>query len=216
MNSRHLRYERKLWAKGVCHVAGIDEAGRGPLAGPVVAAAVIMPHDFLIEGVDDSKLLSHEEREVLYDRIRTSAVSVGVGVVDHHCIDEINILRASYKAMQDAVSHLAHGPDHLLIDGNRYQEDPTSGCPLIPYTLIVDGDARSFSIAAASIIAKVTRDRLMVEYDGHFPGYGFAKHKGYATPEHREAIFRLGYCEIHRRSFSMKQQLEFEFQEEGE
>ncbi len=213
MNSRHLRYERQLWANGVHHVAGVDEAGRGPLAGPVVAAAVIMPQGSFIKEVDDSKLLSPGDREQLYDRIHEMAVSIGVGVVDHSTIDQMNILNASFKAMQEAVGQLSPKPDHLLIDGNRYNEGTEDGSPAIPFTLIVDGDARSFSVAAASIIAKVTRDRMMVEYDRQFPAYGFARHKGYATPEHREAVFRLGYCEIHRRSFSMKQQLELEFQE---
>jgi len=213
MNSRHLRHERRLWAEGISHVAGVDEAGRGPLAGPVVAAAVIMPPGSLIREVDDSKLLSPAEREDLYDRVRTAAVAVGVGVVDHETIDRINILNASFVAMHEAIAQLIPQPGHLLIDGNRYRESLSTGSPSIPFTLIVDGDALSFSIAAASIIAKVTRDRIMTTYDHQFPGYGFAQHKGYATSEHREAIFRLGYCEIHRRSFSIKQQLELPFGE---
>jgi len=212
MNFKHLRYEKRLWEKGAQYVAGVDEAGRGPLAGPVVAAAVIMPHHHMIEEVNDSKVLSPEQRDELYKQIEKVAISFGIGVVDHVDIDRLNILNASFKAMHEAIARLSPQPHHVLIDGNRF-DGGGPGLPWIPYTLIVDGDARSFSIAAASIMAKVTRDRIMVEYDNRFPGYGFARHKGYCTAEHREAIFRLGYCDIHRRSFSMKQQLELQFQE---
>jgi ribonuclease HII len=187
----------------------VDEAGRGPLAGPVVAAAVIMPRDRMIHGVNDSKMLLPREREELFPRIMESAVTVGIGVVDHTEIDRVNILNASFQAMQKAIDALVPVPDHLLIDGNRFL--PGGAAPSIPNTLVIGGDARSFSIAAASIIAKVTRDRLMSEFDLIYPGYGFARHKGYATPEHRDAIFRLGYCDIHRRSFCMKQQMEIPF-----
>jgi ribonuclease HII len=207
-----MRHERKLHAAGIRFVAGLDEAGRGPLAGPVVAAAVIMPEDGLIREVNDSKVLSEGEREDLYERIRSVALAVGVGIVDHVTIDRINILNASFLAMDLAIRQLDPAPGHLLIDGNRWRRPPDSPLPVTPYTLIVDGDARSFSIAAASIIAKVTRDRIMAGYDAQYPLYGFARHKGYSTPEHREAIFRYGWCEIHRRSFSVKQQLELPFE----
>jgi ribonuclease HII len=199
--ARMLKQERECWSVGVMEVAGIDEAGRGPLAGPVVAAAVIFEPEFFIPEVNDSKVLNAEEREVLYEQIIGSAKALGVGVVHHGVIDSINILQATYRAMHEAILQLSITPSLLLIDGNRFQDIG------IPFKTLVDGDALSFSIAAASIIAKVTRDRMMVEYDKQFPGYGFAKHKGYGTKEHREAIQRLGLCEIHRRSFTVKPQL---------
>ncbi len=200
-----LSYERRLWNDGLTNIAGIDEAGRGPLAGPVVAAAAIFPKDFIIPEVDDSKVLTSDQRDTLYDQIFAGALAIGIGIVDHRTIDEINILNATFRAMHEAVRQLAITPDHLLVDGNRFQGS------VIPFTTIVDGDALCFSIGAASIIAKVTRDRIMRDYDMQFPGYGFANHKGYGTPEHREAIYKLGYCDIHRRSFTLKSQLEFEF-----
>lgn len=204
-----LRFEREYWSKGVMGIAGVDEAGRGPLAGPVVAAAVIFEHEHFIEGVNDSKVLLPEEREELYEKIIAEALTFGVGIVQHNVIDEINILQATYKAMHEAIFQLSITPSLQLIDGNRFLENG------IPYRTIIDGDALSFSIAAASIIAKVSRDRLMVEYDRQYPGYGFAKHKGYATKEHREAIEKLGYCDIHRRSFHLKWQYELEFDSAG-
>lgn len=210
--SRMLTYERHLWSAGVQDVAGIDEVGRGPLAGPVVAAAVIFPVDVFLPGVTDSKLLSPDEREELFGSIMHHARAVGVGVVDHTVIDRINILRATYEAMWSAVQKLSVPPRHLLIDGNRFAPDVAGG---IPFTTIVDGDVLCFSIAAASIIAKVTRDRIMAHYDTLYPGYGFARHKGYATPEHREAICTLGYCDIHRRSFSINTQLELDLEPRG-
>lgn len=215
MNSRHTRIERKLRSKGFRSIAGIDEAGRGPLAGPVVAAAVIMPRDLVLRGVDDSKVLAEAQREEMYAHIRETALSVGVGVVHSATIDRINILQASFKAMCEAILQLDPRPDHLLVDGNRFQPDFEPAVASIPYSLVVDGDAKSFSIAAASIIAKVTRDRFMIRMEEQFPGYGFAKHKGYSTPEHREAIFRLGYCELHRRSFTVREQLEIPFEKES-
>jgi len=199
-----LDYERRLWAGGCRRVAGIDEAGRGPLAGPVVAAAVVFPPEFTIPAVNDSKLLTQAERESLYDEITGSAAGVGIGIVDHAVIDEINILNATYRAMHDAVSRLGAAPDHLLVDGNRFSDMG------LPFTTIVDGDALCFCVAAASIIAKVTRDRIMMDYDVRFPGYGFARNKGYATREHCDAIVRLGYCGIHRKSFELNMQLELE------
>lgn len=201
-----MRWERRLWARGLRYVAGVDEAGRGPLAGPVVAAAVVFKPSTHIEGVQDSKALSPAIREELYERITAEAVSYAVGIVDHCVIDAINILQATYRAMHEALRNLACTPDYVLVDGNRFTDTG------IPFTTLVDGDARCFSIAAASIVAKVTRDRLMVEYDRLYPGYGFARHKGYATPEHRQAIRERGLCEIHRRSFVLKPQLELAFE----
>lgn len=193
-----LAHERMYWEHGLRSVAGVDEAGRGPLAGPVVAAAVIMPVGMYIPGVDDSKKLSPSRREELYDIIMKHAVAVGVGVVHHLVIDEINILHATLQAMREAVDQLAVAPEHILIDGNRLPGIA------IPCTAIVDGDACCSVIASASIVAKVRRDRMMMDYDQQYPGYGFAKHKGYGTREHREAIVRLGFCPIHRRSFAVK------------
>ncbi len=201
MNSDHgddkLRFERDLWRKGVRSVAGVDEAGRGPLAGPVVAAAVVFPQEFFLPGVDDSKRLTADRREELFEQILACASGVGIGIVGHEVIDRLNILHATYQAMHAAVQSLPVPPDHLLIDGNRFDGG------VLPYSTIVQGDARSLCIGAASIIAKVTRDRLMKEFDLQYPGYGFAVHKGYGTPSHREAIGRLGPCPIHRRSFRL-------------
>ena len=171
-------FERVRWAEGIRRVAGIDEAGRGPLAGPVVAAAVVFPPEVWIQGVDDSKALNPKRRERLFDVILGCAEDVGVGIVYHEEIDTINILRATIKAMHDAVALLQTPPGHLLIDGPRFSH------PAIPSTAIVGGDARCFAIAAASIVAKVTRDRMMEEYERLYPGYGFARHKGYGTAAH--------------------------------
>lgn len=188
-------YEKKARAAGHLTVAGIDEAGRGPLAGPVVAAAVILPNGFPSAEVNDSKQLSPVQRDSLYEVIYTHAVAVGIGIVDPVEIDRINILRASLLAMAMAALNLAPKPDCLLIDG-------TFPIPLrVVQHTIAKGDALSLSIAAASIVAKVTRDRLMGRYDQDYPQYGFAGHKGYATQAHREAICRHGCCPIHRRSF---------------
>jgi len=196
MNSEEfLRFERDLWRSGVHAVAGVDEAGRGPLAGPVVAAAVILPEGCFIAGVDDSKKLSPAKRALLYDRIRGEAVAVGTGIVGHEEIDMINILQATFKAMHLALESLQVQPAHILVDGNRFRGGG------IPFTTIVDGDALCHCIAAASIIAKVTRDRIMVAQDALFPVYGFARHKGYGTREHLAAIKLHGLCPIHRRSF---------------
>ena len=190
-------FERTCWKLGVERVAGVDEAGRGPLAGPVVAAAVIFPQEVWIHGVDDSKKLDAERREELCAMIRETALSVGVGIVSPQVIDEINIYRAAMRAMEEAVAALRPRPQHLLIDGPRYHNDA------IPYNAIVGGDASCFAIAAASIVAKVTRDALMMEYDQTYPGYGFARHKGYGTKAHRAALVQLGPCPIHRRSFRL-------------
>lgn len=176
-------------------VCGIDEAGRGPLAGPVVAGAVILPRDCEILFLNDSKKLSEKRREALFEEIKEKAVSWSIGVVGPDVIDEINILQATYQAMRQAIQGLSVEPDLLLNDAVTI---PQVTIPQVP---IIKGDAKSVSIAAASIMAKVTRDRMMVEYDRLFPEYGFAKHKGYGTGAHIAAIRALGPCPIHRRSF---------------
>ena len=189
------QFEELARRRGFGHIAGIDEAGRGPLAGPVVAAAVILPPDAELPGITDSKKLTAASRERLFAQIMTVALSVGVGSSDHDRIDRINILQATLAAMGEAVRCLAPPSDYLLIDG-------ISAIPLdTPQKTVKQGDSLSISIAAASIIAKVTRDRLMVEYDRQFPGYGFAAHKGYGCASHLAAIARLGPCPIHRRTF---------------
>jgi ribonuclease HII len=193
----NLEVERGLWVTGIERIAGVDEAGRGPLAGPVVAAAVIFSPGAWIDGVDDSKKLSAHRREKLFDQIYRDALSIGVSVISHEVIDRINIYQATMQAMEEAIRQLSPAPQHLLIDGPRFRESP------IPAMAIVDGDAKCFSIAAASIVAKVTRDRIMIEMDARYPEYGFARHKGYGTKEHLEALRTFGPCQIHRRSFRM-------------
>lgn len=192
------RYEEKLYSLGCEYIAGIDEAGRGPLAGPVVAAAVILKRNEFIEGVDDSKKLTPRKRERLFEDIIKNCVCYSVGIADQKCIDEINILNATQKAMYMAVSGLNPRPGHILIDALRLDELD------IPQTAIINGDARSISIAAASIIAKVTRDRIIEEYGKEYPQYGFENHKGYGTKEHISAIKKYGLCPIHRLSFTKK------------
>lgn len=191
------KFEKEAYEKGYKCIAGIDEAGRGPLAGPVVAAAVILPKDALIEGVNDSKKLSEKKREKLYDDIINNALAWGVGIVDHTVIDEINILNATRKAMKLAIEDLKVKPDFILIDAEKKVD--TDGIPYLP---IIKGDALSISIGAASIIAKVTRDRIMREWDSVYPQYGFSGHKGYGTAKHIAAIKEYGLCPIHRRSFT--------------
>ena len=191
-----LRYERKLWRSGLLAIAGADEAGVGPMAGPVVAAAVIFPPEAFIKGVNDSKQLQPEQREELFGRIHERAVAVSVGVAAHTEIDEMNIFWATMLAFERALIALARTPDHVLVDGRLIPELK------LPQTKLVGGDRKSFCIAAASIIAKVTRDRTMVEYNSQYPDYGFAQHKGYCTPEHFAALDRLGPSPIHRRSFA--------------
>jgi ribonuclease HII len=175
-------------------IAGVDEAGRGPLAGPVVSAAVILPR-CRIPHLADSKLLTHEQRVSAYQVIQREAYAIGVGVVPHDEIDRLNILQATYKAMRLALAQLVLQPSHVLVDGYPI---PTSS---YSQTAIFQGDAKSASIAAASIVAKVTRDCMMEAMDREYPGYGFAQHKGYGTPEHLQTLHRLGPCKIHRRSF---------------
>jgi ribonuclease HII len=191
----------ELEARNAGHtiVAGVDEAGRGPLAGPVVAACVILPDDFDTAGVNDSKQLTEAKREAAYERICREAIAIGVGVIDHETIDRINILQATYAAMRQAINSLEPRvtPSIVLVDGN-----PVPGLPCEHVRAIVGGDALSISIAAASIVAKVTRDRFMTLMDGEYPQYGFAKHKGYSAPIHLEALRQHGPCPIHRRSFS--------------
>jgi ribonuclease HII len=191
----NLEIERALWRQGVGHVAGVDEAGRGPLAGPVIAAAVVFPKELVIEGVNDSKKCTAKQREELFLRIMKQALGVGVGMVDHEEIDRINILQATIVAMRKSLENLHIQPAYALIDGNSFTHET------MRFQNIIGGDAKSFTIAAASIVAKVTRDRLMCELDIRFPQYGFARHKGYGTRQHIEAIRAYGLCEIHRRSF---------------
>ena len=186
-------YERMYQSYGI--LCGIDEVGRGPLAGPVVASAVILSEDTEILYLNDSKKLTQRRRELLYDEIMEKALAVGVGVISHQRIDEINILQATYEAMQEAVAKLAIVPDVLLNDAVTIPKLTQKQVP------IVKGDAISISIAAASIIAKVTRDRMMEAYDSKYPGYHFASNKGYGSKVHIEAIKELGPCEIHRRTF---------------
>ena len=190
-----LEYEKKYWLSGTECVAGIDEAGRGPLAGPVVSSAVIFPPEINLPEVNDSKKISEKKRERLYDVIYDSALSVGVGIVHEKEIDDKNILQATYQSMRQSIGNLSVQPDILLVDGNKadikhYKQEN-----------IIDGDQKSLSVAAASIIAKVTRDRMMRQYDIVFPDYGFSKHKGYGTKQHIEAIKKNKATPIHRKSF---------------
>ena len=176
-------------------VAGIDEAGRGPLAGPVVAAAVILPKDIFLPFLNDSKKVTEKRRDVLFDQIKQEAIAYGIGIASNALIDDINILQATYEAMREAISKLSKTPDILLVDAVHIPDIS------IKQVGIVKGDAKSVNIAAASILAKVTRDRLMLEYDKIYPEYGFASNKGYGTAKHIEALKAYGACDIHRRSF---------------
>lgn len=189
-------YENKLHKTGLKYIAGADEAGRGPLAGPVVVGIAIMKEDSFIEGVNDSKKISETKREKLYEQITNEALAWSVGIVDEKEIDEINILNATKKALSKALDNLKVKPERILVDALEHIE--TKG---IPYTSIIKGDAKIYSISAASIIAKVTRDRIMREYDEEYPEYGFAKHKGYGTAAHIDAIKKYGPCPIHRKTF---------------
>lgn len=190
--------EQTLRQQGYQRIAGIDEAGRGALAGPVVAAAVILPTDCQLSGVTDSKQLTPKKRAELFDEIHCAAVAVGVGRVDNKGIDQINILQATMGAMAQAIAQITPPPDYALVDGTHLPEI------FLPAEAIPKGDTLVQSIAAASIIAKVTRDRLMIELDETYPGYGFQVHKGYGTLLHRQAIAQLGPCPIHRRSFKLQ------------
>ena len=189
--------EKELMEKGFKTICGIDEAGRGPLAGPVVVASVIMPADSMIEGVNDSKKISEKKREKLYDQIIEEAICYGVGIVDNIEIDEMNILNATKKGLTMSLQELTVKPDLIIVDALTHID--TLG---IPYESIIKGDAKCYSIAAASIIAKVTRDRIMREWDEIYPQYGFIQHKGYGTAKHIQSIKEYGLCPIHRRTFT--------------
>lgn len=191
-----MRHERELRLAGFHRIAGIDEVGRGCLAGPVVAAAVVLPEQHRIKGLRDSKVLTRLAREQLYERILDRADGVGVGCVEVEVIDRINILQATKLAMRDALTRLWPAPDHLVIDAL------TLPAVALPQRAIIDGDAISASIAAASIVAKVTRDRICAEFDARYPAYGFARNKGYGTRRHYDALLVDGPCEWHRRSFA--------------
>ena len=190
------QYENDLRNKGYKYICGIDEAGSGPLAGPVVVASVIMPANSMIEGVNDSKKVSEKKREKLYDLILEESISYGVGIIGQDEIDEINILNATKKGLTMSLQELTQKPDLIIVDALTHID--TLG---IPYESIIKGDAKCYSISAASIIAKVTRDRIMREWDKVYPQYGFAQHKGYGTSAHINAIKEFGPCPLHRKSF---------------
>ncbi|MCZ6746879.1 MAG: ribonuclease HII [Acidobacteria bacterium] len=192
-----LRHEKPLWRRGLTHVAGIDEAGMGPLAGPVIAAAVILPPGTILPGLDDSKVLTPRQRGEMFVRLQDLALGIGVGRAEPAEVDRLNVYRAGLLAMTRAVAALPHPPDYLLLDAR--------GLPdlAIPQESLIGGDRRSASIAAASVVAKVTRDGLMEQYEKVYPGYGFQRHKGYPTADHRRAILRLGPTPIHRRTFTI-------------
>ncbi len=188
--------EKKLYEKNITYICGIDEAGRGPLAGPVVVGAVILPEDSFIEGVNDSKKVSEKKREKLYDIITNEAIAYSVGIVNQKTIDEINILNATKLGVKLALEGLKQKPDVIMVDALNNMD--TLG---IPYISVVKGDAKNYCIAAASIIAKVTRDRIMRQWDEVYPIYGFSKHKGYGTAEHIRIIKENGPCVLHRKTF---------------
>lgn len=190
-----LKYERELYDKNIKLIAGVDEAGRGPLCGPVVAAAVILPKNYHLEGLNDSKQLSEKKREAFYEILKKEALSIGVGIVSAKDIDEINILEASRKAMYIAINNLDITPEYILSDAMKLDDIN------IPYTSIIHGDALSLSIAAASVVAKVTRDHIMMELDRKHPEYNIKKHKGYPTKEHLELIEKYGIFEEYRMSY---------------
>lgn len=198
-----LAYELAIWQDGRNYIAGIDEVGRGPLAGPVVAAAVILPHDFHVLEINDSKQLSESKRDELFDKIKDSALAIGIGIKDEGIIDKVNIYEATKLAMIEAVENLTIDPEHLLIDA-MVLDLP------IPQSKIIKGDTKSLSIAAASIIAKVTRDRMMKEYAKMYPGYGFEKNAGYGTKVHLAGLDAQGITPIHRKSFSPVKELVLE------
>ena len=190
-------FELACQQNGYKQIAGIDEAGRGALAGPVIAAAVILPINCGIKGLRDSKQLSPKQRAYLFDEIHDVAVSIGVGSVNHRLIDRLNVLQATLLAMREAVEKLTPSPDYLLVDGLDLPDAGIAGAA------IPKGDSKSYSIAAASIVAKITRDRRMVELDRTYPNYGFSQHKGYPTSQHRQAISEFGASDIHRRTFKL-------------
>jgi ribonuclease HII len=196
-----LAFETGLWERGILRIAGVDEAGMGPLAGPIVAAAVVLPRDLRPRGLDDSKQLDAAARERLCAEVKAGADAWGVGMASVEEVDALNVYQAGLLAMRRAVQGIAVAPEYLLVDARRIPD------VAIPQEGIIKGDAKSLSIAAASVVAKVTRDALMVEADGRHPGYGFARHKGYGAPEHLEALRRLGPCELHRRTFAPVREL---------
>lgn len=189
------QYEKELWKNGINLIAGMDEVGRGPLIGPVVTACVILPKDFVLDGLTDSKKLSEKKREEFYDYIMEHAISVGIGMMDEKVIDEVNIYEATKLAMYQAVEKSKVKPEHVLIDAMKLDKLE------MPSTSIIKGDAKSISIAAASVIAKVTRDRMMIELDKKYPMYGFKSHKGYPTKKHIEAIKEYGLIDGYRKTF---------------
>lgn len=189
-----LVYERELYIKNIMLIAGIDEVGRGPLAGPVVAAAVILPENCKIKGLNDSKKIPKSHHQQVYEDVMKNALAVGIGCIDHQVIDQVNIYEATKLAMMQAIEQLAIKPQHLLIDAMQLAID-------IPQTSLIKGDAKSMSIAAASIVAKVTRDKMMADYDAQYPGYDFAHNAGYGTKKHLQALSKQGISAIHRQSF---------------
>ena len=191
-------YDAQVRAEGYPLLCGVDEAGRGPLVGPVVAAAVILPSDFQLEGINDSKKLTEKKREALFEMIKENAVAYGIGMADHREIDELNILQATFLAMHRAVEAMGMKADMVLVDGNQ---NPKLA---LPTRTVIKGDATSASIAAASILAKVTRDRMLIEMDKEYPQYHFAKHKGYGTKDHYAQLMEHGMCPYHRRTFLKK------------
>ena len=187
-------YENKLYKQGINYIGGVDEVGRGPLVGPVVAACCVLPKDFVLEGLTDSKKLSEKKRNVFFDYIKDNCICYGIGVVEPEIIDEVNIYEATKLAMKDAISNCKIKPEHILIDAMPLDLD-------IPTTSIIKGDSKSISIAAASVLAKVTRDSMMYELDKKYPQYGYASHKGYPTKKHLEAIHKYGLIEGYRKTY---------------
>ena len=189
-----LSYEKELYVQGIKLIAGVDEVGRGPLAGPVVAAAVILPKNCKIKGLNDSKKIPKKKHEEIFQAVKDNALAIGIGIMDNHVIDQVNIYEATKLAMKEAISKLDPQPEHLLIDAMKLDLPITQ-------TSIIKGDANSLSIAAASIIAKVTRDKIMANYDKEFPGYDFSQNAGYGTTKHLEGLEKHGVTPIHRKSF---------------
>lgn len=187
-------YEKELWNSGINYIGGVDEVGRGPLIGPVVTACVILPKDFYLEGLTDSKKLTEKKRDIFYDYIMEHALAVGVGMMSAEIIDEVNIYEATKLAMKQAIDNCTIKPEHVLIDAMKLDLD-------VPSTSIIKGDAKSITIAAASVIAKVTRDRMLIELDKKYPMYGFKNHKGYPTKKHIEAINEYGIIDGYRKTF---------------
>lgn len=191
----NLKYEKDLYKDGIELIAGVDEVGRGPLIGPVVAAAVILPKNYKLDGLTDSKKLTEKKRDMYYEIIKRDAIAIGIGIKDENIIDEVNIYEATKLAMKEAIDKLSIKPEHVLIDAMPLELD-------IPTTSIIKGDMKSESIAAASVIAKVTRDSMMYELDKKYPEYGFGSHKGYPTKKHVEAIEKYGLIEGYRKTYA--------------